>query len=476
MADLTLSSNPPNAGDALTEQDKADIRAGIGAAAASHSHSIANVTDLQNALDSKETPAGAQAKADAAQSAAATDATTKANAAAAASIPLTQKGAADGVAPLDSSSKIPSLYLPGFVDDVLEYANFAALPATGEVGKIYVTLDNNRQYRWGGSAYVEINPSPGSTDAVPEGTVNQYHTAARVRATVLAGLDTATAAAVTAADSILVAIGKLVALVAGKADSTDARLSDTREWTAETVGLTEAQEGTATARRAWTAQRVAQAIAAQVATWWAALTVGPSKITMGTARLLGRTTAGSGGAEEISVGSGLSLTAGTLSATGGGGGSPGGSSGQVQYNNAGAFAGAANIAVANGVIGTGNVLVLGDSGANPGFVAVRGHPSTNGPHGLRYWGATDMVAVVGYDQGTTRPVGMGFLNFAQDTLRVAVKCTNGDLKTEFGGPVFLKPYTTATRPAWVNGAAIFDTDLDKAVIGGVSGWEVVTST
>jgi hypothetical protein len=37
------------------------------------------------------------------------------------------------------------------------------------------------------------------------------------------------------------------------------------------------------------------------------------------ARLLGRSTAGSGDAEEISIGTGLSLSAGTLSATGGGG-------------------------------------------------------------------------------------------------------------------------------------------------------------
>ena len=40
---------------------------------------------------------------------------------------------------------------------------------------------------------------------------------------------------------------------------------------------------------------------------------------MATSRLLGRTSAGTGVAEEISVGSGLSLTAGTLTATGGGG-------------------------------------------------------------------------------------------------------------------------------------------------------------
>ena len=41
---------------------------------------------------------------------------------------------------------------------------------------------------------------------------------------------------------------------------------------------------------------------------------------MGTGKLLGRSTAGSGAIEEISIGSGLSLSAGTLSATGGGGG------------------------------------------------------------------------------------------------------------------------------------------------------------
>ena len=45
-----------------------------------------------------------------------------------------------------------------------------------------------------------------------------------------------------------------------------------------------------------------------------------SGLTMATARLLGRTTASTGAVGEISVGSGLSLSGGTLSATGGGGG------------------------------------------------------------------------------------------------------------------------------------------------------------
>ena len=46
---------------------------------------------------------------------------------------------------------------------------------------------------------------------------------------------------------------------------------------------------------------------------------------LSTGKLLGRSTAGTGAIEEISIGSGLSLSAGTLSATGGGSGSSAGS-------------------------------------------------------------------------------------------------------------------------------------------------------
>ena len=68
------------------------------------------------------------------------------------------------------------------MDDVLEFANLAAFPATGATGLIYVALDTNKIYRWSGSAYIEISPSPGSTDAVPEGSVNLYYTNARASA------------------------------------------------------------------------------------------------------------------------------------------------------------------------------------------------------------------------------------------------------------------------------------------------------
>lgn len=70
-----------------------------------------------------------------------------------------EKGGAGGYAELDGTGKVPAAQLPSFVDDVVEAANFAALPVTGEAGKIYVTLDDNKTYRWGGSAYAEISAS-----------------------------------------------------------------------------------------------------------------------------------------------------------------------------------------------------------------------------------------------------------------------------------------------------------------------------
>jgi len=52
----------------------------------------------------------------------------------------------------------------------------------------------------------------------------------------------------------------------GGVSDADPRLSDAREWTAITIDQAEAETGTATTRRAFTAQRVFQAVAA----WWAA--------------------------------------------------------------------------------------------------------------------------------------------------------------------------------------------------------------
>jgi thiamine phosphate synthase YjbQ (UPF0047 family) len=106
--------------------------ADVGAATASHTHSISQVTGLQTALDNK--------------------------------LDDTQKGAANGLAELDATGKVPSAQLPSYVDDVLEYAAAANFPATGETGKLYVSLDTNDVYRWSGSAYVKVSDAVSSAD------------------------------------------------------------------------------------------------------------------------------------------------------------------------------------------------------------------------------------------------------------------------------------------------------------------------
>lgn len=133
---------------------------------------ISTVTNLQSSLDAKEATAN--------------------------------KGAANGYAPLDASSLVPAVNLPSYVDDVLEYANLAGFPGTGTTGKIFVALDTGKIYRWSGSAYVEISPSPGSTDSVTEGSSNLYYTNARADARITAATATGTGSLVRATSPALV--------------------------------------------------------------------------------------------------------------------------------------------------------------------------------------------------------------------------------------------------------------------------------
>lgn len=69
------------------------------------------------------------------------------------------KGQALGIVPLDENGKVASSYLPSYVDDVLEYNTRTAFPTTGESGKIYIALDTNKTYRWGGTTYAELSSS-----------------------------------------------------------------------------------------------------------------------------------------------------------------------------------------------------------------------------------------------------------------------------------------------------------------------------
>ncbi|HHY71192.1 MAG TPA: hypothetical protein GX519_06025 [Thermoanaerobacterales bacterium] len=84
-------------------------------------------------------------------------------------------GQPDGVASLDGSGKVPASQLPSYVDDVIEgYFNTVdskfyiedtyVTEILGETGKIYVSLDTNKLYRWSGSAFIYI--TRGAVDSV----------------------------------------------------------------------------------------------------------------------------------------------------------------------------------------------------------------------------------------------------------------------------------------------------------------------
>jgi hypothetical protein len=72
---------------------------------------------------------------------------------------VANKGVNNGYASLGGDGKVPSSQLPSYVDDVIEVSSFGTLPTTGETGKIYITLDTNKIYRWSGSVYVEVSSS-----------------------------------------------------------------------------------------------------------------------------------------------------------------------------------------------------------------------------------------------------------------------------------------------------------------------------
>ena len=190
-------------------------------------------------------------------------------------------------------------------------------------------------------------------------------------------------------------------------------------------------------------------------------------------------------------------TAATWQTPSGSGGTPGGSGGQFQYNNGGSFAGsptlseeAAGLLVPVGKYMrfasdvtqvriswhyTDNLYGIGSYASGTGFWwnGLRVSIATN----IRVWNG----GMYGWSSSATPD--------SQDTAleRVSagvVGINNGtagqyrDLKLRnliVTGGVDNAMFTTATRPAFTNGRTIFDSDQDKLLIGGASGWEVITS-
>ena len=113
-----------------------------------HTHEIANVNGLQTALDGK---AASGHKHDASDITTGTMSVDR--------LPSITDDKISSVSAEKITGTIPSENLPSYVDDVIEVENHAALPPTGEAGKIYVDKETNKTYRWGGSDYVEISAS-----------------------------------------------------------------------------------------------------------------------------------------------------------------------------------------------------------------------------------------------------------------------------------------------------------------------------
>lgn len=63
-------------------------------------------------------------------------------------------------AKLDSSTGfVQANLLPAGLDDVQEFANLSSFPTTGVSSIIYVAVDTNKTYRWGGTSYVLVSGS-----------------------------------------------------------------------------------------------------------------------------------------------------------------------------------------------------------------------------------------------------------------------------------------------------------------------------
>ena len=128
------------------------------------------------------------------------------------------------------NGRVPASQLPAYIDEVVEKPNYAALPIPGTGSIIYVTIDDNKEYRWSGTRYTELVASPGTSDAVIEGNVHKYFTENKVLSTLLTGISFIVNGAVTAADSVLVAIGKLQT---SKVDKVDGKDLSTNDYTTE---------------------------------------------------------------------------------------------------------------------------------------------------------------------------------------------------------------------------------------------------
>lgn len=151
-----LGLNNGGSGAAVT-----NVQQAINTGAQNLADHLADTADAHDASAISNVPSGnlAATEVQAALNELQTDVDTRQTAAQVTAYVASVRGAANGLASLDGSGLVPASQLPSYVDDVLEYANLAAFPVTGETGKIYLAIDTGLIYRWTGSVYVNIASS-----------------------------------------------------------------------------------------------------------------------------------------------------------------------------------------------------------------------------------------------------------------------------------------------------------------------------
>jgi hypothetical protein len=86
-------------------------------------------------------------------------------------------GADSGLATLGPTGKLTTSQMPAAVDQIVEIGTYTSLPVQGSTSVIYLTLDDNKIYRFSGSAYIEISSAGTADEAI------KFHTPRTISAT-----------------------------------------------------------------------------------------------------------------------------------------------------------------------------------------------------------------------------------------------------------------------------------------------------
>lgn len=124
---------------------------------------------------------------------------------------------------------------------------------------------------------------------------------------------------------------------------------------------------------------------------------------------------------------------------------------------------------ANGTNAAKTALLLGQPIGN---VAAHGYGATGYGSGSRI--VINFVAAENWTD-TAQGTQLDIFTTQAGTTTQAIKFRIGDNKNTTFTKFILAQYTTAGRPAYEKGALIFDTTLNKLLVGGATAWEVVTS-